>query len=199
MVLFASRINLAISYQQSVVSRNPLSIFLFADSGLLGGRSIHSVVSKKKTSQALTAILLAALLGFLVYKHRAAIPRSEDSAESTIWEMVEASRASDPERYIRCYTGEMESLLRRNFQDMGPTKFRDYLFNSLRPVKGIAVSSLAAASSTERRVSVEYVYEDRNEVQQVYLRQVGRRWKIFRVEGAERVKTLVPYGTPVRD
>ncbi len=156
-------------------------------------------MNKKTASQALTIILLAALLGIFAYKKRPMASAVENSPESIIWQMVDASRASDAEGYMKCYTGEMERALRQNLQDMGQAKFRDYLSSSLRQVKGIAVSPPQTTSSDERRVSVEYVYQDRSEVQQVYLRQVGRRWKIYRVEGSERVKTLVPYGTPVRD
>lgn len=157
------------------------------------------MISKRKTSQILTAVLLAALLGVFAYRQRRVRASEGDTPEAAIWRMVDASRASDPERYLASYTGEMETLLRRNLQDMGPVKFRNYLSNSIRPVKGIAVSAPETVSAAERRVSIEYVYEDRNEVQQVYLRQVGRQWKIERVEGAEQIKTLVPYGTPVTD
>jgi hypothetical protein len=52
---------------------------------------------------------------------------------------------------------------------------------------------------SEREVSVriEYVYPDRNETQTMFLEKTGNEWKIARVESAEPVKTLVPYGTPV--
>jgi hypothetical protein len=45
---------------------------------------------------------------------------------------------------------------------------------------------------------VEYVYQDRNEAQIMHLEKAGNDWKIARVDGAERVKTPVPYGTPVQ-
>jgi hypothetical protein len=113
--------------------------------------------------------------------------------------MVDASRSADPERYVACYTGVMERFLRQNLQEMGSAKFREYLSNSIRLVKGIAVSAPEATAPSEKRVSVEYVYEDRNEKQQVYLQQVGNEWKILRVEATEHIKTLVPYGAPVTD
>jgi hypothetical protein len=47
------------------------------------------------------------------------------------------------------------------------------------------------------KARVEYVFADRNEVQIVYLERVGERWKIARVEGAQRIETLMPYGSPV--
>lgn len=45
---------------------------------------------------------------------------------------------------------------------------------------------------------VEYVYQDRNEVQMMYLEKRPSGWKISRTDGDERVETLVPYGTPVK-
>ena len=54
-------------------------------------------------------------------------------------------------------------------------------------------------SPTEGRLAVEYIHQDRNEVQQVHVRKVSNQWKIFRVESAERTKTPVPYGTPVTE
>jgi hypothetical protein len=46
---------------------------------------------------------------------------------------------------------------------------------------------------------VEYVYRDRNEVQFVYMKKEPPTWRIYQVDGAERIKTLVPYGSPVTD
>ena len=45
---------------------------------------------------------------------------------------------------------------------------------------------------------VEYVYQDRNEAQMMFLEKAQGGWRIARVDGTERVKTLVPYGTPVQ-
>ena len=163
------------------------------------------MMDKKKTSQIITTLLLTGLLGFFAYKQREHATQSEpvttaaSQPESVVWRMVDASRSADTEQYLACYTGELERLLRQNLKEMGAAKFRDYLSNSLRPVKGIAVSTPEATAPSEKRVSVEYVYEDRNEKQQVYLRQVGKEWKILRVEATERMKTLVPYGAPVTD
>lgn len=155
--------------------------------------------NKKKIAQALTLVLMACLLGFFAFRQRGSAPVEENTAESAIWRMVDAARAADPERYLDCYTGEMERQLRRNLQEMGSARFGEYLSSSHRQVKGIAVSPPQMSSPTEGRISVEYVYQDRNEVQQVQVRQVGKQWKIFRVESAERIKTLVPYGTPVTE
>ena len=163
------------------------------------------MMDKRKTSQIITALLLMGLLGFFAYKQRGRARESQQPTtsasqpESVVWRMVDASRSADTEQYLACYTGELERLLRHNLEEMGTDKFREYLSNSVRPVKGIAVSAPESTAPAEKRVSVEYVYEDRNEKQQVTLRQVGKEWKILRVEATERMKTLVPYGAPVTD
>jgi len=122
---------------------------------------------------------------------------SRESPESVVWRMVDAARAGDSTGYLECYTGELEPRLRQNFQDMGSLRSRDYLLDAHRQLKGVAVRSPRMISPQEAEIPVEYVYEDRNELQQVFARRVGGVWKIDRVDGAERIKTLVPYGTPV--
>jgi hypothetical protein len=150
-------------------------------------------------AQFLTLALLAAIVGLIVYKKRPAPAPVESGPESAIWRMVDASRAADPEKYLACYSGEMERQLRQNYREMGAERFQEYLAGTHRQIKGIAVSPPQMSSAGEGRIAVEYVYQDRNEVQQVVVRREGGQWKIVQVESAERIKTLVPYGTPVTE
>ena len=150
-------------------------------------------------AQFLTLALLAAIVGLIVYKKRPAPAPVESGPESAIWRMVDASRAADPEKYLACYSGEMERQLRQNYREMGAERFQEYLAGTHRQIKGIAVSPPQMSSAGEGRVEVEYVYQDRNEKQQVVVRREGGQWKIVQVESAERIKTLVPYGTPVTE
>ena len=76
--------------------------------------------------------------------------------------------------------------------------FAKYLQDSNAAIKGVAISEPQALTDREVKVRVEYVYQDRNEAQTLYLEKAPGGWKIARVDGAERVKTLVPYGTPVQ-
>jgi hypothetical protein len=80
---------------------------------------------------------------------------------------------------------------------MGSARSHDYLLDAYRQLKGVAVRSPRISSPFEAQIPVEYIYEDRNEVQQVYVKKVDGLWKIDRVEGVDRIKTLVPYGAPV--
>jgi hypothetical protein len=111
--------------------------------------------------------------------------------------MLDAARAGDASAYLARYTGPMQVNLKQAIVEKGDTAFRAYLRNSNAEIKGVALSEPQAVSDSEARVRVEYVYQDRNEAQTIYLEKLSGDWKIARVDGAERVKTLIPYGTPV--
>jgi hypothetical protein len=160
---------------------------------------------------------MAGIVWVFGYKRRAIAPQAQATAggesgklrstapddtagaapESVVWRMVDASRAGDPAGYLECYTGEMAARLFKDFQEMGAARSHDYLVEAHRQLKGVAVRSPRMSSSLEAEIPVEYVYEDRNELQQVFVKKVGGVWKVERVESAERIKTLVPYGAPV--
>ena len=48
------------------------------------------------------------------------------------------------------------------------------------------------------KVRVEYVFQDRNEVQFLFIEKTPAGWKMSRVDSAERLETLTPYGAPVQ-
>jgi hypothetical protein len=61
------------------------------------------------------------------------------------------------------------------------------------------MSLTGSPNPDEARVRVEYVYSDRSEVQEMYLKQERKSWKILRVAGADRIRILIPCGTQVTD
>ena len=65
-------------------------------------------------------------------------------------------------------------------------------------IKGVAVSAPRPLNDSEVSVRIEYVYQDRNEAQTMHLENVAGEWKIVRGDGADSVKTAVPYGTPIK-
>jgi hypothetical protein len=112
--------------------------------------------------------------------------------------MLDAARAGDVDAYLGKYTGQMETALRRSVADSGTEAFARYLRESNAAIKGVALSEPQALTDREVKLRVEYVYQDRNEAQSMYLERGPGGWRIARLDGAERVKTLVPYGTPVQ-
>lgn len=123
-------------------------------------------------------------------------PRPEDA----VWAAVEAAKVGDVNRYLALFAEPMRGQLEQSRKEMGETAFREYLTRTASQPKGIAISPLDEAPAPEApsaRYRVEFVFADRNEVQQYTLQRDGRRWQIANVDGAERIKTLIPYGTPV--
>jgi len=112
--------------------------------------------------------------------------------------MLDAARSGNVAGYLASYTGEMQSSLQHSVRDTTEAAFSRYLRETNAAIKGVAIADPQFLGDSEVNLRIEYVYEERNEVQTVHLVRVSGAWKIARVDGAERVKTLVPYGTPVR-
>jgi len=168
-------------------------------------------MTKKRKAQAVTlAVLLAALGIALARKSDLSILREARSTEApteanaaqdpqdTIYAMMGAARAGDVKAYLACYTGPMEAALRQALAEATEPGFAKYLRDSNATIKGIAVSDLQPIADLEAKVRVEYVYQDRNEAQTMYLEKGPNGWKISRTDADEPVKTPVKYGTPVR-
>ena len=156
---------------------------------------------ERKTHLATVAVLVLALAAALGQKTGWRFLRSgvnpPSSPQDAIYGMLDAARSGNVSAYLASYTGPMLASLRESVRETTEAAFSGYLRDSNSAIKGVAVSD-PQINDREATARVEYVYQDRNEVQIVHLEKVGGEWKIARVDGAERVKTLIPYGTPVR-
>ena len=112
--------------------------------------------------------------------------------------MLDAARAGDAGVYVAAFTGQMEATLRRALSETTVPGFAKYLRDSNAAIKGIAVSDPQRMTDREVKVRVEYVYQDRNNAQTMYLEKGRDGWKISRVDNDEAVRTLIPYGTRVK-
>jgi hypothetical protein len=159
-------------------------------------------VTKERKAQIITVLVLAGGLGAAFYRKgtfdkisfSTAIsrqPKAEPMPQDTIYAMLDAARYGNVDQFLAAYTGDLQTSLR---QSVTP----QYLKDMNAPIKGVALSEPAPLNEREVKVRVEYVYQDRNEAQTFYLEKTGADWKIARVENSERVKTLIPYGTPVQ-
>jgi len=152
----------------------------------------------------LATLVLIATLGCLALWKQGAF-RRVTAARSTpaqpqevIYEMLDAVREGNLPKYVEVHTGAMETSLRRVVAEVGEARLLKSLQEQYAPVKGIAILEPEPLSEREVKARVEYVFADRNEVQVVYLEKASNRWKIARVDGAQRIETLIPYGTPVK-
>jgi hypothetical protein len=125
-------------------------------------------------------------------------PTSPAGPQDTIYGMLDAARTGNVAVYLGSYTGALQASLLEAVRESTEKGFAKYLQDSNVAIKGVAVSDPQPVSESVVSVRVEYVYQDRNEAQNLRLEKVNGEWKISAVDGAERVKTLVPYGTPVK-
>lgn len=169
-------------------------------------------MSKDAKAQAITITLIAAALGLIAWNQGGfEVFRRSTSYESgflgigsskpaeprdVIYSMLDAARDGIVDDYLDCYSGQMERTLRQSLDEMGTERFSEFLRERNRDIKGIAMNA-PKESGDEAEVRVEYVYVDRNEVQEIYLERTDGDWKIARVSEIRRVETPVPYGTPV--
>jgi hypothetical protein len=153
-----------------------------------------------KAEIATVAILLALLAAPAARKIGWRLPEEKASQDpqDTIYAMVAAARAGDVKTYLTEFTGQMEASLRQSLTETTESAFAKYLRDSNAAIKGVAVSEPRKVTDLEAKVRVEYVYQDRNEAQIMYLEKGPNGWKIARADSDERVKTLIPYGTPVQ-
>lgn len=152
-------------------------------------------MSKPRIVQAATILVLLATVGLVVWrKNRIAPP--DPTPQDAVYSMQNAARAGDVKSYLAAFTAPMQNLLRQNISS--DASFSKYLQDSTAGIKGLVVSEPEETADAEVRLRIEYVYQNRNEAQFVYLAQEPGGWKISRLETGERVKTLVPYGTPIK-
>lgn len=157
-------------------------------------------MTKERTATILTAAVLAAALGIgLGRKTGWRVPKpAAPEPEDTVYAMLNAARSGDVKSYLANYTAGMEATLRQSIAESGDAAFAGYLIQSNAQVKGVAVSEPRKISESAVKVRVETIYQDRNEAQTMYLERGPAGWKISRTETDERIRTLIPYGTPVK-
>jgi hypothetical protein len=160
-------------------------------------------MTKNRKAQALTIAVLVIAFGIVVARKNPQLPavplqKSEATPQDRIYAMLDAAREGNVSAYLDCYSGQMQTALQQTIAETSEAKFAAYLKESNAAIKGVALMEPQQIGDREVKVRAEYVYQDRNEVQVVYLEKVANTWKIARVDSADRVKTLVPYGTPVQ-
>jgi hypothetical protein len=162
-------------------------------------------VTRERKAQVLTGTLMVAGLGALLLRNAGwqapsvvPQPRVDPTPQDAIYAMFDAARDGDVGKYVANFTGQMEASLRQSVAEQGEAGFARYIRESNAPVKGIAIMEPQLLTDREVKLRVEYVYQDRNEVQVFYLEKQGSAWRIARLDAAERIKTVVPYGTPVK-
>jgi hypothetical protein len=158
-------------------------------------------MTKNYRAQIVTVLVLVALVTVGVARKsrwRVSEPQAGQDPQDAIYAMLGAARSGDTKTYLASFSGPMEAALRQTITESTEPGFAKYLRDSHAAIKGVAVSDPEKTPEGQAKVRVEYIYQDRNEAQVMYLEKGPRGWKISRADGDERVKTLIPYGTPVK-
>jgi hypothetical protein len=155
-------------------------------------------MTREHKARILASIVLAVAIGVPVGRRLGRPPRPPAEPQDAVYAMLDAARAGDVKAYLACYTGTMESALRQTVSESTTLAFAKYLKDSNSAIKGVAISDPQTTGDSEVKLRVEYVYQDRNEVQMIYVEKRPNGWKIARADSEERIKTLIPYGTPVQ-
>jgi hypothetical protein len=90
----------------------------------------------------------------------------------------------------------MRGALQRSLDESGAAAFTRYMMGLDAGVKGLAVH-VESSSDRDAKVRVEYVYAERNSVQELYLEKEKGVWRIARTGGDEPIRAAIPYGTPI--
>lgn len=126
-------------------------------------------------------------------------PAQPQTPEDGVYKMLDAARAGDTDRYLDCFAGAMRTQIEQIIKETSRSKFTRYLRNQNKLFTSVAVTANENPVPENAHVRIEYVFPERNEVQDLYLRQESGTWRITKVIGSEQITTLIPYGTAVTD
>jgi hypothetical protein len=155
-----------------------------------------------------TGIFVLALLAMVIARSgnvewplwfRRSFSTKSERPEDAVYAMLDAARAGDTKTYLDFFSSPVRDQLQQVIRENSEPKFAEYLKAQNTAFQSVAVSLADRASESEVTARVEYVYANRNEVQSLSLRKEDSRWRIFKIAGADQIKTLVPFGSAVTD
>lgn len=159
-------------------------------------------MSPARRTQLVTVAVLVLLGGLLALRQTGWRPLGRGAPrgatpEDAVYAMFEAARRGDLETYLECLRGPARTAIEQAVAETGRQAFARYLRERHQPIKGIAITAPERLSEDEVAARVEYVFENRNEVQQLRLERVEGAWRVTQWAAAETRKPRIPYGAPV--
>jgi hypothetical protein len=155
---------------------------------------------KQRLPAIITLLLIAGAIAFFARRNQTtSTSEAVATPEDVVWRMSDASREGDVQAYLDCFSGALRQNLQKTISDMGEAQFSQYLKRLNGEMTGIAVSDLVLINESEATLRVEFVFRGRNEAQKHHFKLVNGAWKIEKLDGAEQIKPLVPYGSDVTE
>jgi hypothetical protein len=149
-------------------------------------------VDRRHVATIATVLVLGVVLVWTMRREAPEPPQPED----LIWTLIEAAQTGDVEIYLSCFGGALRTQLDNTVLEMTPTGFSGYLQTSSSPLTGVAVYDVEVTGSDGASLTVEYVYRDATERQNMSLDMAKGGWKIVDLDRSKRAKPLIPYGSP---
>ena len=153
---------------------------------------------KQRLPAIITVLLIISAIAYFAKRNQ---PASTNDApvtpEDVIWRMSDAAREGDVNAYLDCFDGALKNNLQRTVAEMGAAQFSQYLKRLNGEMTGIAVSDFEQVSENEATLRVEFVFRGKNEAQKHHFKLVNGVWRIDKLDGAEQIKPLTPYGSSV--
>ncbi len=150
---------------------------------------------KRALALLITALLFAAALwaGRGYQRGGVAVAVTPDKC---IEQMFDAAQRGDVPAYLDCFTGQERQRLDHQLSSQSADEFAAALRTAMSSLEGWALS--AENRQPQRAdLTVERVYQGRNEVQTYHLQQEAGHWRIADVRSVQKVQPPVPFGTPV--
>jgi hypothetical protein len=147
---------------------------------------------KSRVATVVTVLIVATVLLWAVIGRRQEAPEPG----SVVWTMIEAAQAGEVERYLDCFAAGLRQRLEATAAEMSTDGFSEYLRSSSQLLTGVAVYDVEQPQPGRASLTVEYVYRDATERQQMQLELARGSWTITDLERSRRSKPLIPYGAP---
>jgi hypothetical protein len=154
-----------------------------------------------KDNNRIVAIAVTALIVVLliVFARKPAGQEATDAStpDGVVWAFFAAQKTGDVGKYLGTLGGDALKVAQQSINDTGRAKFAEYLKQSDKELKGIAVRGKQDGAPGSVVVLVDLTFADGQEAQRFLVAREGVGWKILRIEGDQRRRSLIPYGTPV--
>ena len=151
---------------------------------------------KVRDRRRLATIVSLAVMGLALLWAVRGTDREEPEPNDVVWVLIEAAQTGDVDLYLGCFGGDLRDQLEATVGELSRDGFADYLRSSSEPLTGVAVYDVEQSQPGRAALTVEYVYRDATERQQLRLELSGSSWSITGLERSKRAKPLIPYGQP---
>jgi hypothetical protein len=150
---------------------------------------------KQRLPAIITVLLIISAIAFFAKRNQtSSIGKAPVTPEDVVWRMSDAAREGNVAAYLDCFSGALRQNVQRAVAEMGEAQFSQYLKRLNQEMTGIAVSDFERISDAEATLRVEFVFRGGNEAQKHHFKLIDGAWKIEKLDGAERIKPLIPYG-----